>query len=490
MTTDKRRLRRFGTRDRFLHHGYALMELSKRLLIAAARFLIAAVFSGGMVAQSIGGGSGVANSDGAAGATYFLSPTGNDSNPGTAASPWLSPNHAVNCGDTIVRVAGTYSGANFQNWGTVSSCPSSDGIYFAQVKCAGPYVDSCAVADTTTNGAVIIINQSNWAFVGGLVSSTTATCYAGQTDSKVLHHIAFINVVANGCYGSGIADYNDDYQAIVGAIIYNSTRSPAECYSGVNFFEPTNFDTAPGTHIFVAGVFSVGNFNPDPCAGGLPTDGEGFVFDTFSGSPNGAFTGLTVIEQSMGLGNGGRCIDVFNENTADILVLKNTCYGNLLASPMAVDNPAGEIYFHKLIGSVLVQSRFNIAQETVANSGYYGCAVYDVYAATEVYGNYCFGVSDQDKAAGMSTGFSFGTNTLADPQFVNPVVPAGVPAACATAALTTTCMATTIANFTAQAAGAVGLGYQPPGPCAPDAYFPTWLKGVIPDGLITKPCGM
>lgn len=44
------------------------------------------------------------------------------------------------------------------------------------------------------------------------------------------------------------------------------------------------------------------------------------------------------------------------------------------------------------------------------------------------------------------------------------------------------------------------LGYQPPGACAPDAYYPTWLKGIVylrwdrtklteNDGLVNKPCG-
>jgi hypothetical protein len=53
--------------------------------------------------------------------------------------------------------------------------------------------------------------------------------------------------------------------------------------------------------------------------------------------------------------------------------------------------------------------------------------------------------------------------------------------------------------------GAVGKGYQPPGTCTPDPYYPTWLKGVVyltasgfvngatiteNAGLITQPCGM
>ena len=41
--------------------------------------------------------------------TYFMSPTGSDSNNGlTAATAWATPNHAVNCGDVIIAAAGSY----------------------------------------------------------------------------------------------------------------------------------------------------------------------------------------------------------------------------------------------------------------------------------------------------------------------------------------------------------------------------------------------
>ena len=59
--------------------------------------------------------------------SYFLAPAaggGNVSNNGTSpSSPWLSPNHAVNCGDTITAAVSTdYSASNFGSgkWGTVS----------------------------------------------------------------------------------------------------------------------------------------------------------------------------------------------------------------------------------------------------------------------------------------------------------------------------------------------------------------------------------
>ena len=51
--------------------------------------------------------------------TYYMSPTGSDSNNGTSPStPWATPNHAVVCGDVIIAAAGNYSA--LQAWGTVA----------------------------------------------------------------------------------------------------------------------------------------------------------------------------------------------------------------------------------------------------------------------------------------------------------------------------------------------------------------------------------
>ena len=54
-----------------------------------------------------GNGSGVASSFTAL-HTYYISPTGSDSNAGTLAAPWRSAKHAVSCGDVIIASAGNY----------------------------------------------------------------------------------------------------------------------------------------------------------------------------------------------------------------------------------------------------------------------------------------------------------------------------------------------------------------------------------------------
>jgi hypothetical protein len=53
---------------------------------------------------------------------FYIAPNGDDANAGTAAAPWLTPNHAVRCGDTVHLAPGTYTQAFDGNWGQVWSC--------------------------------------------------------------------------------------------------------------------------------------------------------------------------------------------------------------------------------------------------------------------------------------------------------------------------------------------------------------------------------
>ncbi len=438
--------------------------------------------------------------------TYYLSPSGNDGNDGKSiVNPWLTPNHSLNCGDVILAAAGTYNAANFQPgaWGFVTNCPSASGIYLAQVKCVGPSLTSCTISDSTHNSAVWV-DQSNWLIGGFEATSTNTTIYgscflAEESTNKSIHHVAFVNDVANGCNSAGFStsstgQFGVDYIAVVGAIAWNASPGSIVCGSGVSFYEPVKSDSVAGTHIFTAGLFSFGNINPATCAGTTATDGNGIIYDDWAHSqqlPHTAYDQQGVIEQSMFLGNGARGIEAFINSAASMYFFGNTTYGNFQATALISGAVEGEITFDT--ATATTQSFNNLAQAsvmTIGASSVYACYVKGGNATNTVNNNYCFGVSGQNTQAVSSTGFSFGTNTLATPSFVSTTVPTGVPAACATSALVPACMAATIANFTATAGGAAGLGYQPPGPCTPDTYYPVWLKGVVPDGLITKPCGM
>jgi hypothetical protein len=82
---------------------------------------------------------------------YYLATAaggGSDSNNGlSAGAPWLTPNHAVNCGDVITTTASTaYDSTNFQTgkWGTVT-CTAGNNV--ARLKCAT--FDACKITANT-----------------------------------------------------------------------------------------------------------------------------------------------------------------------------------------------------------------------------------------------------------------------------------------------------------------------------------------------------
>src|SRR5580704_2654003 len=226
--------------------------------------------------------------------SYFLATAaggGSDSNSGlSVGAPWLSPNHAVNCGDTITAAASTsYVASNFYSWGTVT-CAAGNNV--AWLKCAT--FDACKITVTNANG--IAINNNYWGVQGWEVhaSGTTSACFQMRppNTSTSIHHMIFANDVANGCGSTGFVAFNNgaagiDYIAIVGNIAYNAATNNAFCQSGISVYEPVAHDANSGTHIYVAGNFSYSNLDPNPCNGAAPTDGNGLIFDTWDGSQGG-----------------------------------------------------------------------------------------------------------------------------------------------------------------------------------------------------------
>jgi len=433
------------------------------------------------------------------GVTYYISPTGNDSHAGTSVgTAWLTPNHTVNCGDTISAAAGTYSSSNFANgkWGVVANCPSASGVYAAQLTCAGPDVASCVIADTSTNG--MRVDQSNWVVIGWDLSSTTGACASfTPTSNIVLHYVAFINGICNGAMNDGINSYpyyanmntsGVDEVAVVGAIIYNAAQGASECFSGVSIYDPKNYDSYAGTHVFIAGVFSYGNIDSASCPG--ESDGEGIIFDNWSNSQTShvAYTGQGVVEQSMLLGNGSSGFEAFGNTGSTVIVESTTSWGNY-QDPYHTGTYNGGLLNNGSTSTT--QFTGNIDQETVSTISGSSASVYAAYVGSasnytgSITGNYLYGVGGKNQ--GGSSG-AYSGNTNATPNFVNPTEPSAPN--CTGYATTMACMAAVVANFVPQAAGAVALGYQSPGACTPDSLYPTWLKGLVPSGLITKPCNM
>ena len=437
-------------------------------------------------------------------ATYYLSPNGNDANSGlSATSPWLSPNHPVNCGDVIIAASGAYSASNFYtgNWGTVT-CLLGNNV--AWLQCA--VFDSCRISTTTADG--MWVDESYWGVQGWEITTSTsanAACFhAGPKLSApvTVHHIIFANDVANGCMGGGFTAYEDsttasvDYIAYVGNIAYDAARGNSECYSGLNIYEPLASDTNAGTHLYIGGNFSYSNLDPDPCSGTAPTDGEGVILDTFDFSHDGGtpYTQQTLVKNNILVNNGGRGIEVYNNSAgashATIIITQNTTWGNL-TDPNQNVMGCGEIALETASDT---QVYGNLASTRSAT----GCGVNPIYALSVVSGdftdtvnsNFAFGVNGNNTYLANSGTFAYGANNIlgTNPSFTNATVP-GAPN-CQNTSNVPSCMATFVSNFTATATTALGYGYlAPSSTSSPDPLFPQWLCTVkLPPGLVTLGC--
>ena len=462
--------------------------------------------------------------------------------------PWCNPTHAMNCGDVIIASAGTYSPSPFGNgtWGAVSNCPSTTGgidgtggVYFAVLLCAGPSVGSCSVVGGSSEG--FRLDASNWAIEGFTATQNTngnAACYSGTSENATtLHHLAFINDIASTCHLSGFDTYawtspgGVDQTAVVGAISYNGSPSVGGglCSGGVSMIPTNGPDTSSGTHVIVAGYFGYKNINA-PSGAGCNTDGEGVIFDSWACGP---YLYQGVAEQNVWWLNGTYGFQVFpNCNSkgdkVKVYVFNNTSYGN--GQDPTHNSGTADLYLHDVLPTVANGTYYsvtnNIFESTMVTSGNNGTAT--VWAAglyidnsntslVNVSGNYIWqsnpgttftaGPPNTDVWVGSThnPAFPFGTNTYNNPGMANPgALPTTAPN-CSGYTNTTDCMNTGygVAAKIAPSGGAVGVGYNVPGPCAPDPYYPTWLKGVVylqwdsgahtiteKAGLLTKPCGL
>jgi len=428
------------------------------------------------------------------GNTYYLAPAGtggNDSNSGLSpGTPWLTPNHAVNCGDVLVAAAGVYLGLNFtySKWGTVN-CPTGNSV--AWLKCAT--FDGCKITATGTSVMGVAISKSYWGVQGFEVTATqdTNACFfAYPYSGATIHHIIFANNICNGAFAGGITSSSNgsagvDYLVIIGNAVYNAAQGTVNCNSGISVGAPSPSNSLSGTHIYVAGNFSWSNVDGNPCGGSASSDGEGIIFDTFS---QNSYNQQAVIDNNVSLFNGGRGIQAYLNPSAKIYFRHNTAFGNNTQAKQVNLGNCGEI---ELSTSVSSEVFLNLA-ETNSPAGCDSNTVYAFMVASGnntdyVYQNDGYDASGNNFAMASSTGYTAGPNNLTvNPQFASPVAP-GAPS-CGSATSVPNCMATLIADFTPTAAK--GYGYQTPSSTPVyDPLFPQWLCNVnLPTGLVTLGC--
>ena len=448
--------------------------------------------------------------------SYYISPSGSDAANGTSTgTPWLSPNHALNCGDVIQAAAGTYSRDNFQTgkWGVVT-CVAANNV--AWLKCA--VFDTCYIADYT--GYVLgsmYVDKSYWGVQGWEITNGTAAydaCFGAFPNSASpveIHHIIFANNIANGCSQGAFVSANNgtasiDYLAIIGNIGYNASQASTNCASGISVYQPVVSDPLPGTHIYIAGNFMWHNVDGNPCAGGSPMDGEGITLDTLSGVNTVGLTPYTgqaaVVNNIMVFnGNAGFSTGGGGSSLAPIFLRNNTMYGNFIdshinASICGQSNlegfPADSTHSINLVQEWLDLAMPSGATEPACGSNpAYAFYAYNATASDHVFQDFGYSAAGNNTAVVSSTGFSFGPNNTfgVNPNFANPIEPAAP--SCSGKASTVDCMGTVIANFTPTNAAAKAYGYQAVSTTSRyDPMYPQWLCSVtnLPTGLVTPGC--
>jgi hypothetical protein len=434
-------------------------------------------------------------------ATYYLSPSGSDSNNGLSSStPWLSPNHALNCGDTILAAPGnTYNASNFSSgrWGSVTC----SGNNVAWLKC-GTF-DTCKIS-TSSNDAMRV-SSSNWGVQGWEATNTVGACFTASpaTNSATIHHIVFANNIANGCKNNGFNSYpysgsvgpaGVDYFAVIGNLAYDAAGGNNYCFSGISIYEPRNYDSITGTHIYIAQNISWNNIDGATCPGN--SDGEGIILDDWNGDQSQftpAYSGQGVVENNLILGNGSAGIEPFHNTASPIIIQNNTAYGNYTDIHHS-GTYNGEILYN---WSTNVVARYNISHNTVATAGTTTYPVFGFYVGrgdgTDVVDyNWIYSANSHSSGVNSSNGFAYGTHQIVgtNPSFTNPQVP-GAPN-CGGKSNSLDCMKTTLAGFIPTASGISGYGYQPvTGSYIQNDYYPQWLCNVtLPNGIISNYCNV
>jgi hypothetical protein len=406
-------------------------------------------------------------------------------------------NHPINCGDVVLALpSSAYVETDFRinTWGNFT-CPSGNNVVW--LECSTAF--ACFDTITSSSQPNQMTPQSYSGVQGWVFSSTHEPSLCLQATPPVangpsIHHIIFANNVINGCYDGGIGagrqgTAGSDYITIIGNAVYNAAQGNVNCYSGIDVF-PGNSDSLPGTHWYVAGNFTWGTVDPQPCGGGTALDGEGILFDTTS-----PFNTQAVITNNISVFNGGDGIQVFLNNTgsphnAKFYIYNNTVYGNETGATNK--NPCPEI---SLASSLSTEVYNNIAQTTAATAcnppggpvTYSALGVSGANTTDILYNNFLYSAAGHNTDGSGATFLNNLTGTSA--AFVNPVKPSAPN--CTGFTTVPACMATMIANFTPTTPSAKSSGYQIPSTVSHfDPLYPQWLCTVtnLPAGLVTPGC--
>lgn len=161
---------------------------------------------------------------GANAATYYVATTGNDSNPGTQASPWRTIQAAANkanAGDTVLVAGGTYA----EKVTFTRSGAAGQPIVFQAMTGQTPVINGSNVGIGTYDGAVLFKGVGYIRFDGFEVANSP---YYGIYVGGEAHHLQIANCNVHDSSSSGLwiegPQNRPSFSSITGNLLHNNTQ--------------------------------------------------------------------------------------------------------------------------------------------------------------------------------------------------------------------------------------------------------------------------
>jgi len=299
---------------------------------------------------------------------FYVATDGNDSNPGTQASPWLTIQNADSssrqAGDCINVAPGLYVGSILIQHGGNAPTP----IGYVAYRCET--LDGCHIQATGSpdygggnhlwgfekGGDFVVVDGfevdgNSSAVYGGIADACLASDDSTYGSGNAVHHLWLLNNIVHDCTLSGITPAEKEWYYVIHNTVYNNSYTSPYQGSGISFnaleciesdnpscyagstYVPWGMDLtyAPPFHNVVSGnnVYSntLAPNNAAGCPGGR-SDGNGIIMDTFYDLATGTilYPYQTLVEGNVAHANGARGIHVFS--AANVTVANNTAYGN------------------------------------------------------------------------------------------------------------------------------------------------------------------
>jgi hypothetical protein len=290
--------------------------------------------------------------------SYYVATTGNDSNSGTQASPWLTIQHADSAGagriagDCVNVAPGTYAaGVQPTHGGNLASatgyvvyrCQTLDGC---KITASGGNADPAFNISSTGSGP-------NYLVVDGFELAASSMTLFGvgvelyfpngaDTGGTTSHHIWIINNIIHGYGQAGVGTGGGDYNYFLHNLAYNNTNVACSAQgSGFGIviarafvgYTPTAADLtwAPFHNVIAFNVAHDNIINQcGTAANPYDTDGNGIIIDTFNnaGSTNVDYPYQTLVANNVTWSNGGKGVHIFRSD--HVTVANNTAYNNNL----------------------------------------------------------------------------------------------------------------------------------------------------------------